>query len=753
MREHVPARFRPLVPSFFAVVAMAAVASAGADAPAPESTMTPEQLVARWGNDIVRAGRPMPLDDGALWAFRVHARDARMAFLAASFNNWASNVGGRIDDPRHAMRPVGDGVWLKIVEAPLGTIRYKYVLRDNNDDYLWIADPAVDGRDPDNNTVLDLRGLLTGRYLSTLPGRPLSTETILLPALVDGPRWSTLRLARVSVPPEGTHELHLALGAHADDRAATVTLRATRDLDAWTTRTLSLRPGETASLPYTADGIERPIVVEALVGEPAAPSDRRVVVMPVARHIADDLRYGFHATWNRVADDYPAKAEMLANLLVNGVEFYDYFPAHGKYAPTEEVYEFEPFYGGKIHARDIKGKIDAGHDRGMLAIAYVAAYAASASVYRAHPFPMTNSAGEPLVFNGAVMSERETDARGLEKWFWMMAIARDSPWHAHILEEWRRTLDEAPADFAAFDGLEIDSYGHPPDERYYSPGSIHNGRLLAEVIAELIGDAQRLAHETKPGSAVSFNCVNEFGIERMYPITDFLFVENWATHKAGIEETVDICYHHRAAERQRVVLKMYPPDAGFKDPPSFPPANLRLMMGMCIAGGGSLMIAGEPDERTGQVHALNSLYYPDHIPMPAANVSIVRDYNRFDAMLHGLNHGPMVRNHPLRLFVPGCVVRGFVNEGGDVTAMLLQAGEQTTWNQPRVEPAALTNVEVAIDVPDATTVAEVLFVSPDDAAFHLPVAVDFERVAGAVRCVVPSLRTTGALIVRAAPNP
>ncbi len=32
----------------------------------------------------------------------------------------------------------------------------------------------------------------------------------------------------------------------------------------------------------------------------------------------------------------------------------------------------------------------------------------------------------------------------------------------------------------------------------------------------------------------SFNCVNEFGIERICNIIDFLFLENLATHKSGI---------------------------------------------------------------------------------------------------------------------------------------------------------------------------------------------------------------------------
>src|SRR5690606_2090769 len=151
---------------------------------------------------------------------------------------------------------------------------------------------------------------------------------------------------------------------------------------------------------------------------------------------------------------------------------------------------------------DIKGKIDAGHDRAILAIAYVAAYAAAKSVFDAHPYPMTTADGDPLHFNGTVKPLSEVRARGAGERFWLMAIAPDSPWHAHILGNLREALTDGPGDFVAFDGFEIDSYGHAESDRYHSEGSAHNGRPLADVIADFVTAVRTMAHEVKPGSAV-----------------------------------------------------------------------------------------------------------------------------------------------------------------------------------------------------------------------------------------------------------
>jgi hypothetical protein len=370
-------------------------------------------------------------------------------------------------------------------------------------------------------------------------------------------------------------------------------------------------------------------------------------------------------------------------------------------------------------------------------------------VFEEFPYPMTNAEGEPLHFNGSIKPLAEVRANDEREWFWMMAIAPDSPWREELLRELRATLSDEPGDFVDFDGFEIDSYGDPAGARYYAAGSAYSGRPLSDVLAGLIGEIRAMARGVRPIAPVSFNCVNEFGIDQMIPATDFLFIENWAAHKSSIEDTIDIAFRHRAKARQRVVLKMYPADAGFDDPPYFPVDHLRLMMGLCIAGGGSLMIVGEPNETTGELHALHTLYYPDNVALPTENTAIVRAYNAFDAMLYGYQHGPGVENVVADDAIGwgDVAARAFRNERGDLTVTLLRHDGHARWDAEFERGAPLEDIEIALALPDGMAVRETLFASPDDAEFSVPRPLDFEVIDGHVRLLLPRLDVLGAVVV------
>ncbi|MCB2156836.1 hypothetical protein KQI84_18310 [bacterium] len=715
-----------------------------------EAGMTPQEFATKYNISLNTAAAPQPIDDGKAFLFTYHKPDAERVFLAGSFNSWGNNRDGVVDDPAFRMFPGPNDVWYRKIDLSPGVIRYKFVAEDSSGDAEWFADPSVNTRDVDENTVLDLRSLLPDRYVRTVPGRELNPTKI--PAFdrpMTGPRISSVELEKTWIKPGEKNQLLVRFGELPSD-GCNARLVISNDLVTTLSTTIPIAQNELI-VPLSTPDREGPLGLEVLLDQNNKILDRDYIVLPVVQDIPDDLRYGFYANWNRISDNYAKKADMLAKLFINGVEFYDYFPAHGDYAPTEEVYEFEPFFGNKVYAKDIQGKIDAGHQRGILSIAYVAAYAASKSVYEAHPYPMTTPGGEPRIFNGRITTVPEAKAAGEPVWFWLMAIADDTPWHDYIIKELRRTLDKSPDDLVSFDGFEVDSYGHPANERYYSEGSKHSGRLLSEIIAEFIEDVYEMSHAVKSDAAVSFNCVCEFGIEKMYHITDFIFIENWAGCKGGLEDTVDICYRHRAPAGQRVVLKMYPPDAGFTDPPYWPADSLRLMMGICMTGGGSLMVVGEPDELNHQMHALNSLYYPDNVAIPLQNVQIVRDYNMFDALLFGRNHGRNVANYETTSYMPGTVVRGFQNDRGEITVTLLNNGEQMTWNAPRPDVKPLTNEEIAINLPANATVTQVLYGSPDDPAMMQPFPVDFEQTDGFVRLLIPRLHTFGAVIIKYQP--
>ena len=428
-------------------------------------------------------------------------------------------------------------------------------------------------------------------------------------------------------------------------------------------------------------------------------------------------------------------------------EFYDYFPAHGYYAPREVRYRFEPF-NTSINALDVQKKINAGHRRNILSLAYVAAYAASESIYRKYPYPMTDANGARKIFNGQIMSETEAEQQKKPKWFWIMNIADDSKWYDYIMSEFRRTLDDKPGDLVSFDGFEIDTYGDSINSKFYAIGSKRNGDLLHDVLRDFVGDVRTLTHKIKPHGLVSFNSVNEFAVKNMYGVTDFLFLEIWRSHTENLEDMVDICFRHRAPRRQRVILKVYPADMN-PGKTVWSEASLRRLLGATMTGAGSLMVVGEPDEKTGVMHGLNTLYYPDHKPIPSRNEDILRAYYSHDALLFGYTHGQNVVNTDLRPLIPGCVTRTYAAlSKRAIVIQLLHVGTEPRWSVDTTLPTPEVNQQVTIKLPAGVPPRGVYFASPDVPALQTPVKLDFQISGGMLRILLPELRVHGTLILQ-----
>ncbi|MEM9065925.1 MAG: glycoside hydrolase family 66 protein [Planctomycetota bacterium] len=483
----------------------------------------------------------------------------------------------------------------------------------------------------------------------------------------------------------------------------------------------------------------------------------------------DDLRYGFFATWDELGEDYAAKADMLLDAHVNAVEYYDYFPAHGRYVPSRDpggVQTSEPF-GITLLNDDIWRKQDALRRSGIWSIAYVAAYAATESVFGAHPFPMTDENGTPLVFNGAIKPETVADEAGEDKWFWLMAIGEGSPWRDRMVEQFGHVVSERGG---RFDGLAIDSYGHASDAVYHDSGGASDGEPLVDVLAGFVGAVRQRLRSANSTAAITFNAVDEFALDQMRSVTNFSFVENWPWHRGTYGGVADLAYRRGPMFGHRIVLKMYPADAGYKVPDGdgqFPPDHLRLMMGAAIAGGGTLMVAGEPDESAGVMHALNTLYYPDHRPMTTEAYEVLRSYNRFDAMLYGLNHG----SARAASFADVAVVHdgAFVDPAdadlvthtfwasnlNALTVTLLNAGPDERWDEPPADRVVREGFSLRVRAsrlrPRDGGVRG-YFVSPDDPEWSVPrpieVRVEDDGVGSAwVVADVPSLDVLGAVIL------
>lgn len=698
---------------------------------------TPAELVPALAH---QDGPPVADRDRVLFRFRA-PESTRRVYLAGSFNGWANNSGGHVSDARFAMKPSGGGIWFARISVSAQAHQYKYVVEDANGEQKWVPDPFVADRTSDGNSVFDFSRLVLQTPLIGADVHWPRTLTAYKPLPVSGVPDLSLKLQKVWVRPGEVNPLsvHVPEGGSLE-----VKLLDPFGVVCWQTK--STAAGD-QTLSVKAPSEEGGYLIRA-----EAKKDGRVVakgeaVLSVVANIADDLRYGFYATYRDHAGDYAAKADMFARLHVNAVEYYDYFPAHGAYAPRETSYKFEPF-GVPIDGRDIQKKIESGHARNILSLAYVASYAASGSVYRQCPDPMTDSRGVPKIFNGAIMPEDEADRDKKPKWFWIMDIAKGSAWHKHIMGDFTKALDDSPDDLVSFDGFELDTYGDDANTRFYAKGSPRNGDLLRDVLRDFVGEVRDLTHHIKPHGLVSFNSVNEFAIDNMLDVTDFLFLEIWRGHADSLESLADICRAHRQARRARVVLKVYPADMD-PEQKTWPVSSLRRILGATMTGAGSLMAVGEPDEKAGTMHALRSLYYPDHQALSEDQEKAIGDYYRMDALLYGLTHGRGVYNAEIPVEAKNCFARSYAVPAKHVVVVqLLRAGKEKRWSVPVFDSAPEHGLAVVLDLPAGTAPKQVFFASPDVADFRVPVSLDFQVVGSKLQTILPELDVHGTVILR-----
>jgi hypothetical protein len=689
------------------------------------------------------AGPPLRSSDKVLFRFRP-APDIAKVYLAGSFNHWANNDNGKITDDRFAMRQDPSGIWYQWVELPAGAYSYQYITRGADGTEKWMRDPFVPAGDASGNTVLDFSKIASLESNVPSPGSHRHLAPLALPA--PPPPRLNIRPAKAWVQP-GTPNVLLVNTTPADAAGSRIDLQIQTPLG----KTLYSGSQECAGgenrIAVPPIGHEGGFLARVNIVRGDQTIEQGVAILSVVSNIANDLRYGFYSNYPASGGDYSAKAAMLADLEVNAVEFYDYFPAHGNYSPRQSRYRSEPF-GVDIDAGDARRKIAADRDCNIMSLAYVAAYAAANSVYQKYPYPMTDERGVPKIFNGQIMPEDEADRQHKPKWFHLMNIADGSPWQTYILEEFRTCLEEGGDHLLSFDGFEIDTYGDPPGAIFHASGSRSDGEPLSQVLKKFVGKVQGITHAVKPYGLVSFNSVNEFGIEQMHGVTDFLFLEIWRSYADRLDQIVDICFRDREPNQERVILKIYPADM---DPARnrWPASTLRRLLGAAMTGGGSLMVAGEPDEKTGQMHALNTLYYPDNQPMSTENEDILRAYYRHDAMLFSYTHGQDVFNTGIDCPLPGCITRTFAAYAKRCLVIeFLRTGPDERWTTETPTPAPGTNSEVALSLPGGIAPEAVYFATPDVPALQIPARLDFDTTAGQLTTLLPALPVYGTLILQ-----
>ncbi|MFD0674743.1 glycoside hydrolase family 66 protein [Cohnella sp. GCM10027633] len=413
--------------------------------------------------------------------------------------------------------------------------------------------------------------------------------------------------------------------ANGSDFARTVGVRcAIRELDRVTesrehaavvapggTETIRLRfgPYETAFSGYGAD-------VELLRGEETV--DRLSTAFDVVDDWRRATRYGFLSDFGAAEAGDEEDVKWMAKLHLNLVQFYDWMYRHDELVGEEA--EYTDLMGRVVNRGVVEEKIRACHALGMKAIAYGAVYAASRAFADARPdWRLYTSAGTPYDFIGI---------------FAIMNTAPDSPWHAHIIDQYRQAVERMD-----FDGIHLDTYGFPK-----TGWSRLNGERRLERLEEhfpvLIDGTRKVLSEAKEDACLIFNNVGNWPVDTVARAEqDAIYVEVWKPYERYSQLRDIIGWAKHLSDGKNIILAAYLKPFRIPGPHGADGAMnaFRLLNAVVAAHGAYHLLHGE----NGGV--LTQGYYVDHSLLAPDQLRVVRDYCDF-----GVRYGHVTHDRGLR---------------------------------------------------------------------------------------------------------
>ena len=320
-------------------------------------------------------------------------------------------------------------------------------------------------------------------------------------------------------------------------------------------------------------------------------------------------RYGFLCDFNASDEGDSTDVESLSKLHLNMIQFYDWMYRHDNLIPKEDI--FTDLMGRELSYKVVKEKISLCQKLGMKTFAYGAVYAASRDFFEQHKdWALYGSSGNPL---------------SLGETFYIMNISIDSPWHKHIIEQYKDTICEAK-----FDGIHMDTYGFPKIavSRLNGVEKIEN---LQDHFPILIDNTKHALNAIKPDNGLIFNNVGNWPVASTAGAVDVIYIEVWNPYER---------YHHiqqlireaKAADANKpVVLAAYLKPFDTKDEEAIKGAEaaMRILTAVIVSNGGYHLVLGE----NGGI--LTQGYYAAYSKLNDEFFSIVRHY--YDFMIRYMN--------------------------------------------------------------------------------------------------------------------
>jgi dextranase len=400
-------------------------------------------------------------------------------------------------------------------------------------------------------------------------------------------------------------------------------------------------------------------------------------------------RYGFLADFHTRELGDGEDVKWLRKMHLNLVQFYDWMYKHDDLVAKVSVYT--DLMGRDLNLDVVKEKVALCHQYGMKALAYGAVYAASKSFAELHPdWALYQSNG--LVYDFINI-------------FTIMNIAEQSPWHAHIIAEYKRAIEEVD-----FDGIHLDTYGFP------KTGVSHYGGLekvirLDEHFPVLIDHTRDALEASKQDIALIFNNVGNWPVESVASSSqDVIYIEVWKPHERyhHIREVLQWAQH--VGKGKPVILAAYL-QAFRTDPNPDRAHNGALFLTAIIsAHGGYHLLAGENSG------VLTQAYYVDYFKVNDAFARRLRDYYDFNIRYANLLYAGELKDVSMTHadgdnleYVFEDLSYSTYGEAGKVWTVIRESisrktihfinltnNEEDYWNQGKNNPTALMNIRVRI---------------------------------------------------------
>jgi len=397
-------------------------------------------------------------------------------------------------------------------------------------------------------------------------------------------------------------------------------------------------------------------------------------------------RYGFLSDFAVADESDDADVLSMKKLHINMVQFYDWMYRHESLVSDEDYYV--DLMGKTMSKKAVTNKIDLCHKHGMSTMAYGAIYAASKEFYDQHPtWGLNDSSGKPITFIDI---------------FHIMNTVESSPWHQHIIDEYKKTISQL-----GFDGIHMDTYGFP--KKAYSNDSKADELIeMDQAFPVLINNTKKQLSEIKEDVNIIFNNVGNWPVYATAPTDqDMIYVEVWEPYTT-YEHIQRIIMEARSFTDKPIIISAYLKP--FMSNEHVKACNaLKLMTACVVANGANHLIMGENQS------ILTQGYYVDYYPLEDKLFSEIRKYYdfmiRYSALFYNKNLLDVSMTHAygdnLEYVFKGapCSPSGeqdklwtIIRESSDMKLISLinLCGNDNSWNEAKKEPTVVDELTIEI---------------------------------------------------------